>query len=758
MRQQARSLRVWVAATVLALGPGLFAQDAFLERWKELTGRQPEGVQLMISAPKNEFFLGEVIPFELNFTSTRPRAFLADNRLQDRVGRMNYTEEYVVAPASLSDDPLQGLPGGQGGMGGLSGGPVVLSEKPFAFERVLNEWVRLREPGEYRVYVISRRVNQVEGSGRSDYDLHLHAGGKAVEIVSNVLTLKIRPAPALWLTEQIAAAKKILDMPAAPNDQSAKERLRAIRVLRFLDSPEAAQELVRRLPAAQDVDSFSAHMGVLGSPYRKQLLPLMEQRLVAADQPVWERYLDTLADLAELVSSGGTMPPYPKDASGQKAWQDESKRRADVREQKLKQYAERLIASLPAKQSEARAVSLNTLLSLATRSGAEPPWLRSVVASLIANFRSLPAMTQSMLLQYRWGALKGPAILPVLRDLIANPPQQRFDPPIQGVALRRLYEVSPSEGRKIILDEIRQPTKNIPFSTLAMLPDTALPELNDVLADRSDTLLILRYATGSIVKRVEGEYLARNAEIEKQNLPTCVGPLAFYFLKYDPPFGERVLRQDFAKPAAPPACYDTGFQFRQFGRLAYSPALERLSIESLTFPNVRVKRGAAELLGKYGTAAAEKPLWDAMEYFRSWWKGREEELKEKIGEESMQLELALRIALAQADGWVLQEPGLTRLLALCSSEWCRQEVTGWISTAKSPVNIGISLQGDGFSYNVAQYGGGTEEWLSRKLLQFPETTAFRVTPWQNEAQIPGMKQARERAQTIVGATGRKLAQ
>ena len=99
-------------------------------------------------------------------------------------------------------------------------------------------------------------------SGRSDYDLHLHAGGKAVEIVSNVLTLKIRPAPALWLTEQIAAAKKILDMPAAPNDQSAKERLRAIRMLRFLDSPEAAQELVRRLPAAQDVDFvFGPHGG-----------------------------------------------------------------------------------------------------------------------------------------------------------------------------------------------------------------------------------------------------------------------------------------------------------------------------------------------------------------------------------------------------------------------------------------------------------------------------------------------------------------
>jgi hypothetical protein len=743
---------------MLLAGARVSAQDAFFERWKELAGRQPEGVKFIITAPKTEFFFGEVIPLELKFTSTQSRTFLADSRLQDRVGRMNYTEEFVADPVSLSEDPLEGLPGGQGGMGGLSGGPVALSEKPFAFERVLNEWVRFRKPGEFRVYIVSRRVSQVEDPQRSDYYLRLYARGKAVELVSNVMTLSIRPAPATWVKEQIAAAKKVLDAPAPLNDQTAKERLRAIRTLRFLDSPEATEELIRRLTAGQDVDSFSAYMGVLASPYRKQLLPLMEQRLVAVDQPVWERYLDAAAQLAELVASGGPMPPYPKDAAGQKAWQEESKRRTVVREQKQNEYAARLIASLPAKQPQARAVSLNTLLNFGTRNGPERPWLRSVVASLIADFRSLPVMTQSTLLEYRWSALKDPAILPVLRDLVANPPPQQFDPPIQSTALRRLYELSPGEGRKIILDEIRRPTKNLPFSTLAMLPDSTLPELDDVLAQRFDPLLVLRYATGDIVKRVENAYLARNAEIEKQNLPTCAGPLAFYFLKYDPPFGERLLREDFAKPAAVPACYDIGFQFHQFGRWAYSPVLERLAIESLTSPKVPVKRGAAEVLGRFGSVAAEKPLWDVMEYFRSWWKGRDEELKEQIGQESMQFERALRIALAQADGWVLQEPGLNRLLALCSSEWCRQEVTGWISTAKTPVNIGISPQGDGFTYTVGQYGPGTEEWLRRKLLQYPEATAFRVVQWQNEAQIPGMREARERAQTIVGALRRKLAQ
>jgi hypothetical protein len=745
---------VLLAGTFLA--SVVFAQDAFVAQWKKRAERRPQGVHFVITAPKTEFFFSEVIPLELKFTSGRPRTFLADSRLYDRVGRMNYTEEFVVVPGALSEDPLQGLPGGQGAMGGLSGGLVLLSEKLFVVERVLNEWVRFRKPGEYRVYILSRRVSQIQDRGRSDYYLQRYERGQAVELASNILTLKIRAAPTTWMREQLAGAKRILDAPSAPNDQMAKERLHAMRVLRFLDSPDAAAELLRRLTAGQDVDSYSAHTGVLGSPYRKQLLPLMEQLLVAADQPVWERYLNTLAHLAELVASGRPMAPYPKDAAGQKVWQKQSKRRADAHEQKRSEYAVRLIASLPAKQPQARAVSLNTLLSFGTRNGPGPSWLRSVTASLIADFRSLPAMTQSTLLEYQWSALKGTSILPVLRGLVASPPPQQFDPPIQSVALRRLYELSPGEARQIILDEIRRPTKNLPFSTLAMLPDSALPQLNDALAERFDVLLILRYATGDIVKSVKNAYLARNAELQRQNLPTCAGPLAFYFLKHDPPFGERLLRGDFSRPAGAPACYDIGFQFHQLGRWAYSPALERLAIESLTSPKVPVKRGAAEVLGKFGTPAAEKPLWDAMEYFRSWWKGREEELKERMGEESMQLERALRTALARGDGWVLGESELRRLLALCSTEWCRTELMGWISTAKPPVSIGISPGEDGFTYTVGQYGPGSADWLCRKLLQYPEASTFKVVSWASERQVPGLREARERAQMVVRSSRRTL--
>jgi hypothetical protein len=215
-----------------------------------------------------------------------------------------------------------------------------------------------------------------------------------------------------------------------------------------------------------------------------------------------------------------------------------------------------------------------------------------------------------------------------------------------------------------------------------MLPDRHLPELNDLLASRGNDNLILRYATGDIVERVEHAYQARNKDLERQKLPHCGGPIVYYFLKEDPPYGERELRKEMDDPAPFPACYDMAFQFHSLARYAYSPALEKLAIEFLASPKVPVKRGAAELLGKYGSAAARKPLWDTLEYFHSYWKGHEKQLDEEPqGQEGLQFERALRMALAQADAWKLEPAEFDRLLNLCTSKWCKQDVRDWIAQA-----------------------------------------------------------------------------
>jgi hypothetical protein len=752
-----RARRSQVLLVGILLGGPACAQDAYLARWQALQARQPDAVNFTIAAAKNEFYSGELIPLQLSFTSTEPKGFSADTRLQDRVGRLNYTEEFLVDPAALAEDPLRGLPGENGSMGGLSGGPILLSAKPFTLEKLLNEWVRFHKPGKYRIAILSRRVVQVTDPARSEYYLRTHQRGNPLELVSNILTLDIVPAPTAWVKEQISEAVKVLDIPVDPNQGAWQRRLRAASVLRFLESPEAAAELVRHLGSGEGVDSWSLHLGVLGSPYRKQLLALMEARLIAPDQPVWDRYLDTLSRLSELVASGGPMDSFPNDPALQGAWRDESRRREQVHLSRRKEYTARLIASLPAKLPVARAVSMNTLLDSSRNGGGDTPWLPTLTASLIADFRNLPSRMQSNLLESRWSEIKSPAMLPILRELYAHPPEPRVDPPLQDTAVRRLYELAPDEGRRIILSQIAKPDTYLSLTTLKMLPDRSLPEMNDALAARleagqSPDMLILRYATGEIVQRVEKAYVRRNELFDQQKLPHCGGPLIYYFLQHDPAYGERELRNYMEKPAAFPACYDIGFQFLALDRSAYSPALERLSIEFLASPKVPVKRGAAEVLGRYGSPAAQKPLWDTFEYFRSWWKAREAQLDEANGQEGLQFERALRIALAQADGWVLQQDGLNRLLGLCSSNWCTQDVKEWLSQATAPVEIRIIAGSGRFRAAIAQYETRSDEQLRRKIQQFPAGTVFRLM---SSGSIDN--QTRAEVEEIVRSAGYSLA-
>jgi hypothetical protein len=231
---------------------------------------------------------------------------------------------------------------------------------------------------------------------------------------------------------------------------------------------------------------------------------------------------------------------------------------------------------------------------------------------------------------------------------------------------------------------------------------------------------MVRYATGDLVKQAEAAYEKRNAELDRQKLPHCGGSLVYYFLKYDPEYGVSELQREIDGEGAP-VCCDIGFQTRDLDRSAYSPALEKLAIEFLSSPKVPVKRGAAEWLGRYGSPAAEKPLWKTLGYFHDWWQGRETE----INQENLQFERTLRIALAQADGWFLDTDGLKQMAELCSSDWCRQEVAQWIGEANDPVNI---MPFDGAAGLAAQIGrySATSAAIAGKLRQFPAGTAFHI--------------------------------
>jgi len=345
-------------------------------------------------------------------------------------------------------------------------------------------------------------------------------------------------------------------------------------------------------------------------------------------------------------------------------------------------------------------------------------------------------------------------MLPILREIYRNLSEPRMYPLLSDVAVRCLYDLAPEEGRRLILDEIRSSSSRLLFATLAMLPDRTLPEMDALFLSRLEageftSTLILRYASGDIVKQVEAAYLKRNHELERQKLPRCTDPLVYYFLRFDPEFGGRELRRNLS-PAGYPGCFDIGVQMRLLGEWAMSPGLERLAIEFLASPLVPVKKGAAEVLGLYGSPAAEEPLWQTMEFFRSWWKGREEMLKQPAGQEGAQLELSLSTALAKADAWVLDEMQLQRLHSLCSSQWCKQETSEWLSEAASPVRVRASA---GFQFKIGQYQATSVEQLRRKLAQYASGATFKEAIFPNEAKIAGQKEARDALEAAVRDTG-----
>ena len=92
-----------------------------------------------IQQGKSQFFLGEVIPLELTFTSKTPKRYQLNMARYDRSGRMSY-ERFLVNPDGGWSDPLRSyFNSSMGWMGGGLTGFDFLSETPAKISLELNE-------------------------------------------------------------------------------------------------------------------------------------------------------------------------------------------------------------------------------------------------------------------------------------------------------------------------------------------------------------------------------------------------------------------------------------------------------------------------------------------------------------------------------------------------------------------------------------------------------------------------------------------
>ena len=708
-----RTMRLFVLTTVVAfqltLGPAS-AQTA--------PSSSSSDPQLTISTPNNQlcFRIGEIIPLDLAFTSSSHNKYQMDMASYDRSGRLN-EDRFVIDPSTGWDDPLQFYFHSYNGFmaGGLRGFQV-LSPTPTTIHVELNEWIRFKTPGQYRITVISGRVSET-GSSR--------LGGSGV--TSNSLILTIVPATKEWQESALKAALQILDstkppaVPAVPN--LSDPRTRAIKTLRYLSTPDAAREMADRITGSNSDWDFEA--GLVGSPARSAGLEEMKKLLLNPSFPVTGAFLSTMSVLALSEDASGNVPAQ--------------------REQAEAQFRQELISALGQKQGAARAVSNSTIVEdAAIHSSALPADLkRTMTRELVATFETLVPQKQAELLQYRWNALDHQEMLPLLRKIAQRYqdfPQLREMNAFQfnnasAAALEHWYEMAPDEARPVIIQEILRPRPRFNASVLGILPDKELPDADQQLVAHlvSSSDFDVRSNLASLIQR----YGTRAVEPDVLNfLDPVVGklecavqePLLAYVLKIDPEAARpRLERAMAAKGEGFSAC--NHFLLPEVAAAHNDKMLQDIAIKSLDDSDPQVVANAAKYLKQFGSASAEDVLWARLIAWSEHWKGREKELQYVPGQNmDVMYESgagsSLVDALAAGHGWLVDEAKLRRLVDLSVGPQQRQMAEHyrsiWISRPWSITFIPVVGQ-----FQIAQYQESSMEAAKEKLLQFPRGSSFQ---------------------------------
>ena len=681
----------------------------------------PSDVDLQLSLKNGRLLYheGEIIPVELAFRSPAEKKYSLDTRNYDRSGRLN-VETFCVEP-DRGRDPLADYyeSGLFGFMGGGLGGEHALDQTPYVVALELNEWQSL-PPGGYRLRVVSHRVRVAAAASEPG------SGMTPVPLASNTVEFQVIAATPAWQAEQLAEAVSVLANSGSSDQQAAH----AARVLRFLGSEAGTRELARRFWAQNDQPhGWDFMFGLVASPHRATAIEGLKAATADPQHAVTRELVQTLAFLEIQSGPEYKLPPY--DEKRKDAWLKQREAKLGAYNKAVSEQLSRVAATLDVKSGQARAVTVNTLLT-------EVPDLPDVARAqlrqlLVASWDSLAISKRNELIQYRWDEIGGPELLPILRRVVNSPPRpgQNTETIERGPALRHLYELDPAEGRDLILHEILDTKGDIGISILGRLPDKELPQIEEpILAKFSihngtfvDYRLIERYATAKPLSRLKTIY------DEARGKWACEpqGALLRYFLRVDPDYGIEEI-SDALKQRQFTGCYK--MVFADFGDTLRMPRVERIAITALTDPSPEVAANAAGALGKYGSAKVEPVLWERLKKFYEKWGDKSDELRYRPGlsqellAEGM-LEYSLIHAIADGQAWLCGPDKLRRLEEMVTSIR-KQEVEGMISQWHSgEFSLNLNWWPDGeLNYTAAYFSGRGMAELKERLGQFPLGTRF----------------------------------
>jgi hypothetical protein len=700
-------------AMFAVMGLPLFAQ---VDNAVSLTIRFTDG--------KTQFHAGEVIPVELTFSASVPDTYDLNTRDYDRSGRLNAEAFHVTPPGR---DPLRNyyanglfMFGGLGSLQVLTGEAQILREE-------LNEWVALDRPGHYTLYVTTHRVSRRAATTH-----------EPVETRSNSLEFDVLAADPAWQQQVLTSAVLVLDNDASTD----REKIAAIRSLRFLDSTGSVQELVRQMGKLPDGKRWDCVAGLAGSLHQSLVVRELELQIGAPDEAISGQYLSVLAKL-KVQLEHELLPAYPEhDQQQQRIWRDRMQAQAkEITE--LDEALYRKTAELVSvKQGVARAETVRTLLLGPAPGQEEVKPLAGLPEQVVAAaFLALPADQQwTLLSSISWERLKIPAMVAPLERVVEQP--VIHEQMLRDEALRRLYELDPREGRPRILEEITHPHIDnemftVKIETLGLLPEETMPHVDQLLAGRLeqkdsrtralDAQLIGRYATKTILPRVKAVYEAGLAQWD------CATEDGFvlYFLRVQSDYGIKRVAQ------APSVCMANSLP--TVIRMNRWSEVEPAIIGQLNGPDLNRARQAAETLARYGSPAAEEAMWKRLRSFHEQWAENESDLHDQTdmprdASDAISFQFGLVEALGRAQAWVLSDEQVTELENLTLGQE-RENVQRW--HWRSPVDLTITLSADQHLHADInhQYSAGDIASLARKLAQFKGGTHFSIAAFGPQEQL-----------------------